>query len=752
VTELPIMSARDDKFLETLQATFKVEAAEHVQAIATGLLQLEKMPAAKAQRGLVEMAFRAAHSLKGAARAVDFAEIESACQSLETRFAAWKRVAPEPAEFDAAHRTVDEIAAVLSAPKSAPEAATPAPFEPPVGATSVPVLPRPVPGTPSPPDAEPAAFPAEDTVRITVAKLDARLVEAEEMLTAKLIARRHTAELRELGRRIAAWQKECTAAEPAAQALHRSLERPAGDRADPPALSNLARLGEFLDGNREHLKALEDKVAALERTAEQDQREIGKLVDELLADSKLLLLLPFSTLAAPLPKLVRDLCREQGKEVDLVVRGQDIEIDKRILEEMKAPLIHLLRNCVDHGVESPARRVHLGKSARATITLEVSQVNGRKVEILVTDDGAGIDTARVRESAIKHGFLSAHEAGQLSEADAQALIFRAELSTSPLVTRISGRGLGLAIVREQAEKLGGSVTVESRPEHGTAFRIVVPSTRATFRGILIESAGRKFVVPTLQVERVVLVTASEVKTVEGSETIAWGGCAVALVRLEAVLALPPVESGIEPSAAAPVLILGLGDQRIAFRVDAVLDELEVLVKPLSRPLSRVRHIAGATVLGSGHVAPILNVADLLNSARKPGGAASRVDYPAKPENARAVLVAEDSITSRTLIKSILESAGYTVKTAVDGMEAFTRLRAEKFDLLVSDVEMPRLNGFDLTARVRADKKLAELPVVLVTALETREDRERGIEVGASAYLSKGSFDQSDLLEAVRRLL
>ena len=495
-------------------------------------------------------------------------------------------------------------------------------------------------------------------------------------------------------------------------------------------------------------------MAALTRTAEQDRHAIGKLVDDLLEDSKKLLLLPFATLAAPFPKLVRDLCRDQGKEADLVIHGEEVEIDKRILEEMKDPLIHLLRNCVDHGIETPDERRRLGKPSRATITLAVSQVNGSKVELLVSDDGAGIDTDKVKESAVRHGLISAEEAARLDEPEARALIFQSEVSTSPIITRLSGRGLGLAIVREKAEKLGGEVSVESRPGLGTAFRIVMPATRATFRGILVEAAGRLLVVPTVQVERVARARPDDVQTVEGRETISFDGRAVALVQLADALELPPVERKDTPSAGVTVIVLGSGEQRIAFAVDAVLDEQEVLVKPLVKPLSRVRNVAAATVLGSGKVAPILNVADLLKSARKVAGAQARVAAGTAPAPAetRTILVAEDSITSRMLLKGILESAGYNVKIAVDGMEAFTLLRAERFDLVVSDVEMPRLNGFDLTARIRADKKLAELPVVLVTALETREDRERGIDVGANAYLVKSSFDQSNLLEAVRRLI
>jgi len=280
----------------------------------------------------------------------------------------------------------------------------------------------------------------------------------------------------------------------------------------------------------------------------------------------------------------------------------------------------------------------------------------------------------------------------------------------------------------------------------------LPIALATFRGILVEVANRLFVVATAQVERVARFKPDDIQTVENQETLSLNGRALALARLADVLELPSVQRNKDQRKSTPVIILGAGDQRVAFAVDDVLDEQEVLVKRLGKPLARVRNIAGATVLGSGRIAPILNVADLLKSARKVGGVA-RVKAAAKPAEmkAKSILVIEDSITSRMLLKGILESAGYQVKTAVDGMEGFTTLRAERFDLVVSDVEMPRLDGFGLTERIRADKKLAELPVVLVTALETREDRERGIDVGANAYLVKSNFDQSDLLEAVRRL-
>ena len=773
------MSTKEDEFLKQLRATFKVEAEEHLQAIASGLLELEKSPAADTQRNIVETVFRAAHSLKGAARAVSFTEIESLCQSLEDVFAAWKRraSAPSPGTLDTLHRTLDAIAHTLAAPpgargtgprsdlsalnRSLRQAGTSAPppsgakpvESPPAIASSARAATPPVEAARPPVPVAAEKTVSDETVRIAVAKLEARLLESEEMLIAKLMAGQRVADLRELGGRLQAWRHVWAAVEPDVRELRQSRDR-ARARGERDSAPGLTRLVDFFESSLDTLKSIDNKAAALGRTAEQDRYAVGKLVDDLLEDSKKLLLMPFATISASFPKLVRDLCRDQGKDADFTIRGEDIEIDRRMLEEMKDPLVHMLRNSIDHGIESPAERIRAGKQPRATIMLAVTQVNGNKVQLLLSDDGAGIDVDKVKEAAVRHGLVSAEDAGRLDETQARALIFQSAVSTSPILTQLSGRGLGLAIVREKVQKLGGEVSVESRPGAGTAFRIVLPATRATLRGILVTAAGRLLVVPTGQVERVTRARPDDVKTAEGRETISFDGRAVALVQLAHALELPPVERTDVPPGGAPVLVIGRDEQRVAFAVDAVLDEQELLVKPLVKPLSRVRNVAAATVLGNGQVVPILNVADLLKSVRKVAGAPARVAAGAAPTPAEAkrILVVEDSITSRMLLKTILESAGYDVNIAVDGLEAFTRLRAEHFDLVVSDVEMPRLNGFDLTARIRADEKLAELPVVLVTALETREDRERGIDVGANAYIVKRSFDQSNLLDAVRRLV
>jgi two-component system, chemotaxis family, sensor kinase CheA len=719
----------DDAFLQVLRATFKVEATEHLQTIGAGLLALEKTPDATARLPLIDGVFRAAHSLKGAARAVGFTDIESICQSLESTFASWKRgeSAPTPLGFDGAHRALDEIGAMMgAAPPAAPMTA---------------------------PMSGPAASPAADaeTVRISVSSLDRRLLEAEELLAAKLATSARAAEITALLSQLEQWRKDCSRVQSQARALRRATD--ANGSATPIAAAVANGITEFIDWNNDHLRSFEAKVTALRRAADQDRLVVGKLVDDMLENSKRLLMLPLATLGALLPKTVRDLCRDQGKEAELVIHGEDVKIDKRILEEMKDPLIHLLRNCVDHGIEMPDARRRAGKPPRAAITLAITQVNGNQVEISLRDDGSGIDVDKVKAAALKRGLLTAEGAESLPTDAALRLVFEPDVSTSPMLTQVSGRGLGLAIVREKAEKLGGRVTIASERGVGTTLRMLLPLTLATFRGVVIECGQRRFIVPTAQVERAIRFKAADVQTVENRETLSLHGRTVALADLAHVLGVPPARRNGEDASARPALILAGGDQRVAFAVDAIVDEREVLVKRLQRPLARVRNISGATVLGSGEVAPILNVQDLLKSARRSVGSVRATPAPAPAAaQAKRVLVAEDSITSRMLLKGILESAGYDVKTAVDGMDAFTSLRSERFDVLVSDVEMPRLNGFDLTARVRADRNLAELPVILVTALESREDRERGIDVGASAYLVKSDLDQSNLLEALRRLV
>jgi len=330
-----------------------------------------------------------------------------------------------------------------------------------------------------------------------------------------------------------------------------------------------------------------------------------------------------------------------------------------------------------------------------------------------------------------------------------------------MITDISGRGLGLAIVREKVEKLGGKVVVTTNPESGTMFQLILPLTLTIFRGVLVRIGEQFFFIPTDNVERVLRVNKEMVKTIENRKTMLIDREIIGMKTLAEVLGIhdrtnvPAVNK--KTSASSPqflqVMVLTHGSVRIGVTVDEIFDEQQILVKDLGYQLKRVRNISGAAVLGNGTVVPVLNIADVMKTALESTPSAIAADD--EEQHAAmdySVLVADDSITSRTLLKNILETAGYNVITAVDGADAFMKALGGEFDVIVSDVDMPRVNGFELTAKIRKDKKLSDTPVVLVTALESREDREHGIDVGANAYIIKSSFDQSNLLEIVKKLV
>ena len=767
------MSAKDEQFLKRLAVTFRTEARELVQAIASGLVELENASTEEAKASNLEAIFRAAHSLKGAARSVNNIEVETVCQSVEHVFALLQRreLVASLGLFDRLHQAVTVLGQLLQSPEagaSSPAAPRMAEIVAALKTASAesgfipenksalepPIIPK---ATAEARQDNPPEIPAlGDTVRVSSAKLDALLLQAEELLAAKLAAHQRVTGLRQLQSRPAEWKKKWTKLQGEVRTLQQTLSRKENGSGQALPKGSLVRITEFLDWNREFIESLDIEFADLATASAQDQRSVGAMVDNLLDDMKKIVMLPFSTLLDVFPRFVRELSRDQGKDVELVVRGGEIEMDRRVLEEMKDPLIHLVRNCLDHGIEAPQNRLQQGKPSRGTLAISISPKDSSTVELTVADDGNGIDPAKVKAAALKSGILSPERSQALGAKEALPLIFQPGISTSPIITDISGRGLGLAIVKETVEKLKGKLSLETELGKGTTFRMDLPLTLARFRGVLVRVQEHYFVVPTGDVERVARVKTTEIKTVENRKTIVLNGRAIALVGLSETLELPQKKDRSDRPETMSVAVLRASGQCIAFSVDEVLGEQEVLVKTLGKQLTRVRNIAGATILGNGRVVPILHVPDLMAAAvrgSEAGFEAPGVETPAIAETEkRCVLVAEDSITSRSLLKNILENAGYQVETAVDGIDAFTKLRSAQFHAVVSDVDMPRMNGFGLTAKIRSDKKFAELPVILVTALDSRSDREHGIDVGASAYIVKSSFDQSNLLEVLRRLI
>jgi two-component system chemotaxis sensor kinase CheA len=752
------MDAKDKDFFKKLTATFKLEAEEHIKNISMGLIEMEESSSPEKQAELIETVFRESHSLKGAARSVNITEIEVLCQSMESVFAALKRheLSLSVEMMDILHLAVNNLQKLLLAVDRERNSQEKAEV-----ATTIKFLEDILKGVPT--NLKKAELPKvenketsvnvatekDEVVRITTSKLESILMEAEELVSAKLAADHLVSEIQNLSNHLAEWDSQWTRISPNVRSFRKSQET--GDKLiKGKKISTELRLLEFIDWNYGSIKSMEDDLVKLARIAKRDMHNLSNMTDNLLEETKRVLMFPFSSLVEVLPKLVRDLSREQGKDIKLVISGERIEIDRRILDEMKDPLIHLMRNCIDHGIEKPEERRRKGKSPQGTITIAISQKTNSSVEILVSDDGAGINTAAIRASAVKRGIMTSDEADKLGEQETLSLLGRSGISTSPIITDISGRGLGMAIVIEKVEKVHGTISIETHPDRGTTFRITLPVTVAVFRGVIARLDERFFAIPTNNVERAVRIRKDIIKTIEDKETIQIDGHILSLVRLKDILELPYEESEKTSPDYVPVLILTYAEKELALLVDEVVNEQEILVKSLGPQLPRVRNILGVSIMATGKMVPVLNIADLMKSAIKVSpGRTVTVKTEAKKQS---VMVVEDSITSRMLLKNILEAAGYYVRTAVDGVDAFNALKTNSFDLVVSDVDMPRMNGFDLTAKIRADKKLSELPLILVTALESREHRERGVEVGANAYIVKSSFDQSNLLETIRRLI
>lgn len=781
------MNQKEEEFLKRLQAIFKVEAEEHISVLSSGLIELEKDSKSEKSDILIESVFREAHSLKGAARSVNRTDIESICQVLESIFSLLKngKLSISSSHFDLIHQALDGISAMISEtnseastdhrkiinqleiiliPSQSDNAIKKTPnTEPPVlekkrivirntepgkAETNIQkeknlskMVHEPVDEVQEKSEHNTQKTTQQDTLRIQAQKLDTLFLQSEQLIQTKITHAQRNMELQEIYEFVKSWK-----------AAFRNWD------ASFASGSGMERQ-KMMDYNRENVNQLEAKLANISFFRDADQRMLGRLVDEHVDSMKNLLMLPISTIVEGFHKIVRDLARDQGKDVELNITGKEIEVDKRILEELKDPLIHMIRNCVDHGIKTPEARSKINKPEKAIIYLDFKSLDGRKIEISISDDGAGINIEKVIDQAIKMGLIAKGDESKMSDHEITHLIFKSGFSTSAMITDLSGRGLGLAIVKEKVEKLGGSINVETKAGIGTTFKLILPQNLSTYRGVLVRIGDFLGFLPTRSVGRTIRVHPKEIKTVENKETIILNDQIISLTKLSSVLGIVSRNqnslknngnSNVENYL--PVVILTMGNKQIGFVVDEILEEQEILVKELGKQLKNVRNISGASVLGTGKVVPVLNASDLMKYAFKERATVINSEVEQEPQTAYKILVTDDSITSRTLIKDILENAGYVVETAYDGMDGFTKAVIGDFDLIVSDVDMPRMNGFEFTTKVRNDKKISELPVVLVTALESREDREHGINVGANAYIIKSSFDQSNLLEVVQKLL
>lgn len=600
-----------------------------------------------------------------------------------------------------------------------------------------------------------------ETVRITSGKLDSLLLKSENLIKIKQMFQENTNSIARIISMLEIIKSTYTKTQSDLIFLKQHLKNTKEDdrRATRRPIKNLI---DFCDQVEANINKIDVSIRNLGNTAKENFRNSEKMVDNFLYEIKDVAMLPFSNILSVFPRMVKDISKDLKKEINFQLTGEENQIDRRILQEIKDPLIHLIRNSIDHGIETPEERIKTGKPEKGQIKLTISQSESNKIEIIIEDDGKGIDENAIRKKLLNEGLINDETISKLTKDDLIDQLFFSGFSTKEIITDISGRGLGLAIVKERLEKLGGKIDISSEYKLGTIFKLTLPVALSTFKGILLKVNERIFSIPSNNVEKVIRVKDPVIKKIENRESIVYQDTTYPLINLSLILALPEKITNKEDDRdlenVINAIIVEKNGKYMALAIDDILEEQEILVKDLGSQLKKVNNISGATILNSGEIVPILNIQDLFLTAQDINYYAvdrtktekTSEKKPGKKNN--TILIAEDSITSRILLKNILESAGYSVETAVDGVAAMTVLRSKKIDLIVSDIEMPRMDGFTLTQKIKADSKLSEIPVILVTSLSSDEDKEKGIEAGANAYILKSQFDQSNLLGTIDSLI
>ncbi|MBI5566476.1 MAG: hybrid sensor histidine kinase/response regulator [Chloroflexi bacterium] len=731
----------DDLDFSFLIPEFLAEAREHLATLETGLLSLEAAPDNDSRAETINTLFRSAHTIKGSSRMLGYEGVGRVAHALEDVLGELrdKRLAVAAPLIDQLLRAVDQLRRMLDQPADysagadeliarlhgllpadEPPAETsgsgddlpPFTFEPaeslpaiddtPIVAAVAPVT-EVTPTALALPAIEPGHAPvaADETVRVAVSRLDELM-----RLTGEMMMGVQRAE--ELDRTNLAL-----------------MARPR-DAARPP---DHASLDQIEIGRAE----LADSLRVLASTTKRLEEEVMTLR-----------LLPLSTVFASLPRLVRDLAREHNKPIEFTLEGETTELDRRITQALSEPVMHVIRNAVDHGVEAPTARTGAGKPAVGQIKVRAYR-QGERVRLEISDDGRGLSPGKLREAAVRKNLITAAEAAALDDTAALELIYLPGFSTASFITSTSGRGVGMEVVKASIARLGGSVELWTQPGVGTRFTFVLPLTVTLAHALLVKVSDRTYAIPAGAIERIIRLSPAEIQSSAGREHLLFEDHIIPLFRLSRLLG----DSTIEP-ADCPALVMTAADQHTALAVDAVIDEREVVLKPLGQLLGRAEMAAGATLLPDGKVVFVLDPFACVRAAR---GVVRHA--PARVESAapsRRLLVVDDAATTRELERNILLASGYAVDTAVDGADGWRKLQTGSYALVITDVEMPNMTGFELTEAIRADARFAAVPVIIVTSLEQEREKRRGLAAGAQAYLIKSVFDQSTLLETIERLL
>jgi len=754
----------------SMHELFKAEVETHCAALTEGLLVLERDPADVSP---IQALMRAAHSVKGAARIVGIDAAVAVAHHMEDAFVRIQKGQErtvraridqllEGTDFLARIAQVDEAGIVawsaehagevnalttaLAAP--APEAPAPPPVVPAAEPPSPAAEPRPVVDVPvrvpeparkvdavvqrPMPSAEPAAStaPVAETraVRVNADNLDRMMQLAGE----SMVEGRRSPALR---RSLAAVRSELGTAR---ESLEGALRR--GDQ---------ARITQARDAVARAETALTARLVELEAFFRRTEEVSTALYHEVIGSR----MRPFSEGVSGFPRMVRDVARQLGKQVRFDIVGGEVPVDRDILAKLEAPLNHIIRNALDHGIEPPGDRRARGKTEQARVTLEARHHAGH-LQVRVTDDGRGIDPDSIRRKVVERGMQSPELASQLGERELFDFLFLPGFSTASKVTEISGRGVGLDVVHQMVTSTGGTVRVESRPGAGTTFAMQLPVTLSVVRAALVEVAGEPYAFPLSRIDRVMRVEPGAIGSVQGRLQCDVDGHATGLIDGAALLARG--KSGVE--GAASVVVLGDESGRVGVVVARFLGEQDLVVRTLDPRLGKVPHVASAAILDDGNPVLVVDVDDTLATLRKTlaegtfRGLGQSERTTAAARATKRILVAEDSITVREVERQLLVRLGYEVAVAVDGMDAWNQLRAGRFDMLVTDIDMPRMNGIELVRLVRADARFAHLPIAVVSYKDREEDRRAGLDAGANAYLTKGSFQDQSFVATVTGLV
>jgi chemotaxis protein histidine kinase CheA len=715
-----------------LLATFRAEVEERLASLQAGLLVLETHAS---PRQVVTLLFRDAHTVKGSARMLGLEGVLHVAHHMEDLLGALRdgRFDVRKDHVDLLLAACDGIARALPGDDSLPDSA----LQPLVGAlaeavagaeqVAVPVLVQPAAPDLEVPESPEPARQSYDSVRVAAAKvydlldsvgeadLGARRVEQTTgtLLTMAAEQARWVAALRQA-------TSSSTLPPDVALALHRLV-----GTADEMT-STVRVLRELVEGQRSGMALVRDGAMGLA-------------------------MVPVRRVFAALPRIVRDVAQATGKDVLLETSGEDVELDKQVLDGIADALKHLVINAVDHGCEAPAGRAAMGKRAQAVVSVSARSVGGTVV-IEVGDDGAGVDEDAVRDEALRLGMIAA-ESG-LTGSALLSLLFTPAFSTNDTVTETSGRGVGLDVVRNAVEDLGGSVEIRSERGVGTTFVLVLPVTLGVLRCLVARVGDERYAVPVPGVVESLSLRDAEVHSLAGAPVVLRHGVSVPLLDLGSALGLSRT-AGEAPRAA--LVVRHTNGSQIAWAVDRLEGESELVIKDLGAFLGRVPYVAGATIDGDGSVVCLLDLRELADHATGTTSYAGPVVASKKPapvpgQRKARVLVVEDSVGVRELERVILEGAGYHVETAVDGLDGAARLRDEPADLVLSDIEMPGMDGFALTRTIRRTKGWENVPVVIMTSRGEDHARQAGLDAGCSAYLLKNEFDQEQLVSTVRRLV